>query len=118
LFLGTHQDNVDDLWKKVGCDPVSRRERDYIFVKPKRSYCRKNPHNKPSEYIHPEGAELKISNRGKVKTYHRNDALTVTQVREIRASTARGVDLARQYGVATGTISKIRNRRLWVSLPD
>ncbi len=42
--------------------------------------------------------------------------LTLRDVQAILASTARGVDLARQYGVSKATISAIRVRRLWKDL--
>lgn len=47
---------------------------------------------------------------------HSNTTLTEAQVLEIRSAppTIRHDDLARQYGVASGTISKIRNGKSWI----
>lgn len=42
---------------------------------------------------------------------HPRAKLTSEQVTEIRASTERGIDLAKRYGVATSTISEIRSYR-------
>lgn len=40
-----------------------------------------------------------------------NCKLTTIQVEDIRRSTGRGVDLAKEYGVTKSTISVIRNRK-------
>jgi hypothetical protein len=48
--------------------------------------------------------------RGEV--YHQA-RLTTAAVREIRASTASGVEAARRYGVTPVTISRIRRRIIW-----
>lgn len=47
---------------------------------------------------------------------HGMSKLTDDIVREIRASPARGVDLARRFGVAPTTITDIRKRRIWKHL--
>ena len=44
---------------------------------------------------------------------HYRHKLTSNDVVAIRASAARGVDLAEQYGVSQATISEARNRKLW-----
>lgn len=44
--------------------------------------------------------------------------LTDEQVYKIRASKARGVDLAEEHGVSQTTISAIRNRKVWTHLPE
>ena len=42
-----------------------------------------------------------------------NAKLTEAQVKEIRASTDRGVDLAARYGVSRDTIYRVRRRIFW-----
>jgi len=44
---------------------------------------------------------------------HHMAKLSDGDVRAIRASTDRGVDLAERYGVSTATISVIRSRKVW-----
>lgn len=49
---------------------------------------------------------------------HSTAKLTEKEVYEIRASNKTGRELAAQYGVSVGQISKIRNRKLWAHLPE
>jgi hypothetical protein len=45
-------------------------------------------------------------------------AMTDDMVREIRASTERGVDIARRFGIAKGAVSGIRLRHTYAHVPD
>ena len=103
LFIGTNRDNVDDYWRKRGLKPDVRRERDFIWLTGKRRYTKSGLPRKP---ITPGGR------------HGTNRVLSINQVREIRVSKARGVDLAKDYGVSVATVSKIRNGRLWAALPQ
>lgn len=103
LFVGTNLDNIDDYWRKRGLKPDLRRSRDFIWLSGKRPYTKSGRPRKPNAPDSRHGT---------------NRVLTIDQVREIRASEARGVDLAKDYGVATGTISKIRSGQLWAALPQ
>lgn len=49
---------------------------------------------------------------------HGSSKLKVDDVYFIRASTARGVDLAAMFDVTPALISNIRNRKLWKHLPE
>lgn len=46
------------------------------------------------------------------------EVLTEDIVREIRQSSARGIDLAARYGVSGSLISQVKNRRLWAHVAD
>lgn len=98
LYLGVNRDNVDDRLRRFGCDPSRRR--DIISLAPKRKY---------------KAREV----RGRTSPRHGiQHVLQPDQVRAIRRSAKSGVDLAKEFGVSTASISKIRNRRLWSTLPD
>lgn len=47
-----------------------------------------------------------------------NVRLTPDEVRAIKRSTARGVDLAEQFGISKSRISEIRNGKAWKYLED
>lgn len=106
LYAGTNRQNVDDKLRSWGCDPnirVIRASRDVIYLNGKRSYRKSDK---------PRRAYAADSRHGT------NRVLSADQVRKIRASSAPGIDLAAEYGVAPGTISKIRSRQLWATLPE
>lgn len=106
LYEGTNRDNVDDRLRTYGCDPEIRKRRehrDIISLTGKRKYNKSGLPRRPSA----PGSRL-----------GHNKTLIAEQVREIRASNAPGTLLADRYGVAPGTISKIRSRQLWATLPD
>jgi len=48
---------------------------------------------------------------------HYGARFTADQIQEIRTSSLRTTDLAKQFGVYTATISKIRKGQRWKSLP-
>jgi hypothetical protein len=59
-----------------------------------------------------------VGNGGRSGELNGRAHLTEADVRAIRASTERQVDLAAQYGVTQPTISAIRLRKCWAHLPD
>lgn len=101
LFLGTNRDNKDDYWRKRGLSPdPNRHNRDILNVTTRR-YTKSGRPRKSAKGVGRHGV---------------NRVLTIDQVREIRGSTARGVDLAERFGVVPATISKIRRGGLWSAL--
>lgn len=107
-FLGTSGDNTDDYWRKRGLDPSlreKRKERDWLagFDQRPRKYVKTCTKSKAGRRVGRHGV---------------NRALTLEDVYAIRESGDLGTTLADRFGVTTGTISKIRNRRLWANLPE
>lgn len=58
-------------------------------------------------------ADAKAKGRHSHGERHGMARLTAEDVRAIRASSERGVVLARRYGVGSGTISAVRTGRIW-----
>lgn len=102
LYVGTNRQNQDDRLRRRGCEP-ERLRRDIIDLRPKRQYRKSGKVRAPGRKSLRHGSQY---------------VLTPDQVREIRKSSDMGSVLADRYGVARGTISKIRSRQLWPTLPD
>lgn len=100
LFLGTHQDNVDDK--------VSKGRQPRMACAPKRpaTGARNAAHTRPDR--RPRGVT-----QGSAK-------LTDELVRQIRDARARGVpqrEVARQFGTSQGNVQRIATRRAWTHVP-
>lgn len=61
-----------------------------------------------------KGAPLRNFPKGE---WHHKAKLIARDVREIRASSDKGVDLARLYGVTPTNITRIRKRKVWRHIP-
>jgi hypothetical protein len=72
--------------------------------------CRKPPCINPE---HLEAVTVAVNTRR-----GRAAKLTVDDVREIRRSSARGVDMAARFGVSKATISEVRSGKYWRNLEE
>lgn len=95
LFIGSAQDNTDDMMRKgrrVAPSTANRMRGD-------NHTSRTNPE------------------RLKRGTDHHHAKITENEVLIIRASALKGVELAKIYGLAPVTVSRIRRRMIWRHVP-
>ena len=95
LFVGTARDNTNDMMRKgrrVGPSTANRARGDN----------------------HPSRLKPECLVRG---TAHHQAKITENEVLKIRASTMKGVELARIFGLAPVTISRIRRHIIWRHVP-
>lgn len=98
LFLGTHQDNMDDMRRK---GRAAKHDRSLTAPRGDDHWTRRNPDRRP------RGEGL------------RRTKLTAEQVHEIRALLSVGVpqhEIARRFGVFQTNISAIKCGRSWAHL--
>jgi hypothetical protein len=99
--------NVDHLFLGTALDNAQDRDRKGRYVPP--STANRQRGDNHTSRTHPENLV-----RG---TAHHQAKITENEVLIIRASTMKGVELARIYGLAPITVSRIRRRMIWRHVP-